>query len=86
MDRRDLLYREILSSFTDRSYLSARGIKKSQMQARTPELHYLADMILSYSDKNGRIRAEKILKAGTVCLEEMTIGISPVDSFKVIQE
>ncbi len=73
MDRGELLYREILSAFTDRAYLSSCGLKKSQMQERMPDLRYLADMILSYSDKNGRIKAEKILKAGAVCLKEMSL-------------
>ena len=73
MDRGELLYREIVSAFTDRAYLSSRGIRKSQMQERLPDLRYLADMILSYSDKNGRIKAEKILKAGAVCLKEMSL-------------
>ena len=74
MDRGELLYREIVSAFTDRSYLSARGISRSRMQERLADLRYMADMILSHSGENGRIKAEKILKAGAVCLEELSLA------------
>ena len=73
MDRGELLYREILSALTDRAYLSSCGISRSRVQERSSDLRYLSDMILSYSDQNGRISAGNILKAGAVCLEEMSL-------------
>ena len=73
MDRGELLYREILSALTDRAYLSSCGISRSRVQERSSDLRYLSDMILSYSDQNGRISAGNNLKAGAVCLEEMSL-------------
>lgn len=73
MDRVELLYREILSSFTDRNFLSSTGISRSKMQERSSDLRDLADLILTHSDNNGRIHAADVLHAGTVCLEEMSL-------------
>ena len=73
MDRGEQLYREIISALTDRAYLSTCGISRSRVQERSSDIRYLADMILSYSDQNGRISAGNILKAGAVCLEEMSL-------------
>ena len=71
MDRTEQLYKEIMTAFTDRAYLSVSGSSKKEIKEKSSEMKDLAEAIISYSDSNGRISAESALQAGEACFEEM---------------
>lgn len=71
MNRTDILCKELMSAFTDRSYLQSMGLSRSDIPEGSSGLHDLASAVLKHADSSGRIRSADILDAGTSLIAEM---------------
>ena len=76
MNRKESLLKEIIASFTDRSFLQTAHISRSEVLRRRDVFEELAEVILSFSDSDGRIRSVDILDSSSRLLDEMK-GIPP---------